>query len=668
MHNLFAPPLPSPALHLAGVPQGGGGAYCKNDPPDAPPKFDLSPQPIETKEFKTSRLITSHTLRTCAPGPDPALKNRPDSADMSYSDPMPAASGQPNRHAIGHHATLATVVAGLFLSPFTVLGEHYSFIHYGPNEGLNAAVKQVVQDGVGFVWVGTSNGLFRYDGEHFQRFGPAEGLPSTSIRAVHMAPDCTIWAITGGGLVHFTGERFETVDTGVQPDRLGAAIDSNSSGQLFVASESGVLAGRRETGSGRYTFGPLPEGSAAPVSGIYGEPNGALWFGCGLELCQSDGGHLRVIGKKEGIPPDRWSAMVRDRQGTLWIRGVKHLYVSVRGGPFVPRENGLAQSTNSALGMVMDQSGRVLVSTDTGLAIWTGAGWQVIGSAQGLESDAVTSMLQDREGSVWIGMWGGGLARWIGYGEWTSWTRYDGLVNSLIWAIRRHPSGELWVGTDNGLVEFKGNAPSKTWNTANGLPGNKARALEMEQGGAVWVGMSPGGLARLDPGTGAIGRFGSSEGIQEDRVIALHRDAAGYLFVATATGLFRSTAAREIRRFEEVTLPDGRPQTMFFRFWEDRAGKLWVGSTNGLYCRDQHGQWMRFTTADGLESNAVTHVAETDDGSVWFGYREPLGLSRMWSADGRLHIEHFSQKDGLGCGLHSFSRVGCRPQSVGWHG
>jgi len=567
---------------------------------------------------------------------------------MSYSDPMPKISRHPNRRANGRCPTVATVVAGLFLSSAAVWGEHYSFINYGPNEGLNAAVKQVVQDDVGFVWVGTSNGLFRYDGDRFQRFGPAEGLPSTSIRALHKAADGTIWSITGSGLVHFKDERFESVDTGVSSESLGAAIDSDSSGQLFLASQYGVLVGSREPAKGRYAFHLLAGGRNAPVSGVYAEPDGTLWFGCGLELCQWSRGKSRVFGKEEGIPPDRWSAMLRDRQGTLWIRGVKHLYVSMRDGKFVARDEGLAQSSNSALGVALDQSGRILVSTDTGLAIWNGSGWQLIGSAQGLESDAVTSMLQDREGSVWIGMWGGGVARWIGYGEWTSWTKYEGLVNSLIWAIRRHPSGEIWLGTDNGLVELKDGVPVKTWNTANGLPGSKVRSLEIEPGGAIWMGMSPGGLALLNPSTGAISRFGSAVGMEDDRVIAVHRDAAGYLYVATATGLFRSTAAREIRWFEEVTLPDPHPNTMFFRFWEGRTGKLWVGSTNGLYCRDRQGRWTRFTTTDGLKSNAVTHVAEADDGSIWFGYREPLGLSRMWFTDGSWHIEHHSQKDGMG--------------------
>ena len=230
---------------------------------------------------------------------------------------MPAISRPQNRRAVGRCPTVAAVVAGLLWPSAAALGEHYSFIHYGPNEGLNAAVKQVVQDGVGFLWVGTSNGLFRYDGEHFQRFGPAEGLPSTSIRALHKAADGTIWSITGRGLAHFEGERFQTVDTGVPPDSLGAAMDSAGNGQLFVASQAGVLIGSREGVDGRYAFRLLHDAPNMPVSGVYAEPDGTLWFGCGRELCQSARGKVRVFGKKEGIPPDRWSAMLRDRQGTL---------------------------------------------------------------------------------------------------------------------------------------------------------------------------------------------------------------------------------------------------------------------------------------------------------------------------------------------------------------
>ena len=67
----------------------------------------------------------------------------------------------------------------------------------------------------------------------------------------------------------------------------------------------------------------------------------------------------------------------------------------------------------------------------------------------------------------------------------------------------------------------------------------------------------------------------------------------------------------------------------------------------GLFCWD-HGRWTRYTTADGLKSNAATHIAETPDGAVWIGYREPIGLSRLTFASGRPHLDHYTRADGLG--------------------
>ncbi len=78
----------------------------------------------------------------------------------------------------------------------------------------------------------------------------------------------------------------------------------------------------------------------------------------------------------------------------------------------------------------------------------------------------------------------------------------------------------------------------------------------------------------------------------------------------------------------------------------DRRGRIWIGSMAGLYCWD-HGQWTRYTKADGLKSNGVSHVAETPDGAVWLAYREPLGLTRMTFPGGKLHLDHYTRADDI---------------------
>src|SRR4029077_17074956 len=100
-------------------------------------------------------------------------------------------------------------------------------------------------------------------------------------------------------------------------------------------------------------------------------------------------------------------------------------------------------------------------------------------------------------------------------------------------------------------------------------------------------------------------------------------------------------------RFEKQFPPSTDGQEIFFRIAGDQRGRTWITSMAGLFCWDR-GKWTRFTTADGLKDNAVTHVAETGDGAVWVFYREPFGLSRMTFAGGHPHVEHFTHADGLG--------------------
>src|SRR5271166_1376870 len=101
------------------------------------------------------------------------------------------------------------------LSTAAATAERYRFRNYGQDEGLNTAISVILQDHTGFLWVGTGNGLFRYDGARFQRFGLDEGLPNSSIRSLHQSTDSTLWVATGGGLARLRHNRFEAVDLGL---------------------------------------------------------------------------------------------------------------------------------------------------------------------------------------------------------------------------------------------------------------------------------------------------------------------------------------------------------------------------------------------------------------------------------------------------------------------
>ncbi len=154
--------------------------------------------------------------------------------------------------------------------------------------------------------------------------------------------------------------------------------------------------------------------------------------------------------------------------------------------------------------ITITKDGSVMVPTDQGLAIRGAAGWTMVDRRRGLRSAMASAALEDRVGSLWIGLIGAGLARWIGRDEWESWTIAEGLASDLIWSIRRDRKGALWVGTSAGLTRLDGHSQATTWTKKDGLGGDAVRWLGETSDGSIWAVTRPGGLARLDPVSGKI--------------------------------------------------------------------------------------------------------------------------------------------------------------------
>ncbi len=466
---------------------------------------------------------------------------------------------------------------------------------------------------------------------------PCEGLEE--------GPDGTLWVITGRGLARLRKNSFQIVETGAAAQDL-RALDVGRDGKVYLGFDRGLLIGAVPSGGGAPVFGLAPNTPHEQVNGILVDPAG-VWFSCGSQLCLLDHGRVQVFNQNYGLPPERWGAMLRDRAGNLWVRGPQHLYVLPRGeSRFRARDRDLPQSSNTALSLAEDRRGVLLVGTDRGLARLIDDRWELTGIAQGLQSETVTAILEDREGSIWLGLWGSGVVRWPGPGEWTNWTSADGLSNDIVWAIRRDQAGAMWLGTDNGLVRIQDHKPSQVLTTRDGLGGDKIKGLVIAPDGAIWAGSLPGGISRVDPKGGRIRVYAGRSGLEEDRIIALQLDHDNRLWASTSEGLFRSDSLRPNLRFERQLPPGTTPHTMFFRFLIDRAGRVWVGSGRGLF-RFDAGKWTRFTTADGLKADSVTHIAEAADGAIWIGYREPLGLSRLLFGPAGIKAYHYTKRDGL---------------------
>ncbi len=570
-------------------------------------------------------------------------------------------------------ATLIAVLIAL-AGAGDLRAQRYNFKVYGEEEGLqNLVVQVILQDRSGFLWVGTQNGLYRYDGSRFVDFGKAEGLPGARIESLHETVDGTLWVGTRAGLARRVGDRFQTVSLGGAGAIVSrAAITSDAAGKLYVATERGLVIGTRRGApntlpgaatapdGAEFDFTPVPRAEGIQredVASVYVDSAGTVWYSCESSLCRLENGKGREIGLESGLPAGPWSAILSDLDGNLWVRSDRLLYVRPGGAQrFQPRP-GLPESNYAFPTLALDPSGRLLVPTYKGLARETGDGWEIIDAQQGLPANDIAAVMQDREGSIWLGLLGSGLARWLGYNEWQSWSDREGLSRDSVWSIARDPSGRLWVGTQFGLNYAEERDGRLVWRQqpVPGMEMIRGLAISSSAGGfnngdaKLWIGASPGGLRELDLRTMRIRTIGAEEGLTSDNVRHVMADGDGRVWVSTRNGLFRKMPGSP--RFERLELPgspaNGQAPEVFHMTMVDISGKIWAAGSNGL-ARLSGSRWTRFTGRDGLKSDVVAHVAEDPDGAIWIGYYDAFGLTRLTFPQGQLKVEHFTAASGLG--------------------
>ena len=573
-------------------------------------------------------------------------------------------------HLVRRWLLLPAVCLALLL-PKSVIAQRYSFKLYSGEQGLgNLATLCMLQDSTGYLWIGTQHGLYRYDGAHFLEFGLHEGLPSARVESLYETSGHVLLVGTSSGLAQRAGNQFKAVDTGRPIEIVGrSAIASDRSGRIYVSTSAGLLIGTPSEGGYRFQPGPSLAGEHTGVHGVYVDPGEVVWFGCGRGICRLEKGHLSVYGEDRGVAPDRWDALITDRDGTLWARtSTRLLALAPKAKRFEPADAAIPENSDFAA-LSLGQNGELFVPTDFGVAIHTRSGWQYLGKAQGLPADTTSSVLVDREGSIWIGLLGWGVARWLGYQQWEGWSASNGPSSDSIWAITRDVHGDLWMGTDYGLnrlqISSDGKPHWRAWTEKDGINGNKVRCVVEGEHGSIWTGSSPGGVTHLDPSTGQITRYGARDGITNDRVTKLEPDGRGGLWVGTRGGVFHSVPIGGRLRFQRVELPTSDPGEIFFDAMADRQGRWWLAGSRGLALLD-HGHWRRFTTKEGLATNYLGYLAQGADNAIWVGYREPYGVSRLTITGDHIAVRTFTEKDGLGSDKAIF--VGADRAGRIWYG
>jgi signal transduction histidine kinase/ligand-binding sensor domain-containing protein len=545
-----------------------------------------------------------------------------------------------------------------------------SFETISVEEGLSHEnVYGVAQGPRGFIWLATEDGLARWDGRSFHTYehdrDDPSSIASNDVSTLLMGSGSRIWIATWGeGLDRFDIEtgRFthyvarEGDPASLTDNRVQCLLETDSD-TLWVGTFAGGL-NRLEIQSGRFDSWQ-PFGAASDrmresrIWSLERARNDALWVGTGkgLFLFSADrGGFVPFTGTPD--MPDALAeltirALFRDRDGALWIGTDKGLF--------------RLEGDRSSLTRLSPQQGQLLsinsITEDATGTMWIGTGQQGLfryfratnrfeqyvhdpNRSSSLPGNDVRGLLEDRSSVLWVATRGGGVAKLdLKPRKFDTWIHEPSASGSLggsgISAIEEDRDGAIWIGTRDSLDRLDPKTgdiriirpdPARR----DGIPDGDVEALLVDRKGIMWIGFFNAGLCRYDPALERCTETWSMRApdprrLSDDSVRDLLEDRQGRIWIATANGLDRLEESGDMVRFrrsaeDDTSLSDSYVLSVF----EDADGTIWVGTDSGGVNRyvpetSTFRSFRRGSTSGALPSDRVRAFWQDSTGTIWVG-------------------------------------------------
>ena len=439
-----------------------------------------------------------------------------------------------------------------------------------------------------------------------------EGLPQNSIYAMVQTGDHYIWLGTQEGLIRFDGVRFEIFDTKNTP-----AIRHNWIMCLYEDREETLWIGTNGGGLTAYRKGVWTNYSTRDglsndfIWSVTQDRDGAIWTATNRGLNKLKDGQIHIYTTQNGLCSDMTRSVIEDRQGVIWIGAYGGLS-KFHKGTFENYSVSNGLSNNAVSVCYEDTKGIIWAGTyGGGLNRFENGRWSSLSVKDGLASDMVATLFEDRQGSLWIGT-RGGVSRYVN-GEFSTYSVKQGLSNNHIRKFLEDHEGNLWIGTDGGGLNRLRDSKCVTYSTRHGLSYNIVRCVYEDRVGTIWIGTSGGGLNRLKDGI--FRAYTTKDGLSSDIVWSVCQDRKGCLWAGTdGNGL----NVLNNGRFRSYHVKDGLSNEFIRAMCVDNNDDLWIATLNGLNCF-KNGKFTIYNTNNGLSNNTILSVTVDREGTVWAG-------------------------------------------------
>jgi signal transduction histidine kinase/ligand-binding sensor domain-containing protein len=568
-------------------------------------------------------------------------------------------------------------------------------------------VSSITQTPDGYLWIGTRyGGLARFDGVRFVSYNQQNTPELKDVQVEHLSVDETgaLWIVMGNeSVTALQNGQFHLYRWPRSEPRLRAAEVLNvRSNHVLFAGEFPYLPELNLAAdtNGWSLFDSRPAIIPRPETFVM-DRNEAVWFvGLSQHLGRFLNHHFELFNRVPGLPESEVADVALDAKHQLWLATPHHLggwdgkrfvdYTPINGPPPVDIRQ-IAFSGDGGLwvlernGLRKCRDGKWVVSAnpwpfqgdfplasfrlhgDAQGGVWltsNGNGlWHVkpdgdayhLTEKDGLPSLFITCWFQDREGNLWIGTAGGGIAR-VRESLFHVFGESDGLPGKVVSSVCEDAEGKIWAGTQAGglahlmsgkfvkvplpAVDFSPlesitvapSADGSLWagslnhglfrlNSGYITPlatppvmGNSVRVLFTDSRGQLWA----GGLVNLFRfAQGNIKQFGQSDGFVENHAIeSIAEDATGALWIGTGPGMLWKF---DHNRFTCFRPPPAWPSVRFSSVLPDTNGTVWVGTLGEGLLRFSDGKFARFNTQNGLPDNNITQLLQDKEGCLWGG-------------------------------------------------
>jgi signal transduction histidine kinase/ligand-binding sensor domain-containing protein len=505
-------------------------------------------------------------------------------------------------------------------------------------DGLpNSTVTAVAQTPDGYLWVGTYDGLARFDGVRFVPFDPVNTpeLGNARVQALYVDTSGTLWIDTyRGSMTSYRDGAFHAEGTGQSGfDLHTTLVWSSPQEEVFVGQFGDVL---RRTHAGRnpvWTAQAPPEGSRPSFQCV--DKDGTLWF------LDREGRIVRFLNDHfENLPPgagltNRVLTVAADAQGGIWA-GAQNEIARWRGHSFEDMTPTNGERVFDPSLVFPTRSGALWVLTGDRLRKQVGRQWVaeaaewrgLLGRSAGHDMGAH----EDREGGVWFNHYGNGLFHVEPDGRLQHLTTQTGLPGDRVGAWYQAREGGVWLGINRGGLTRLRDRRFQVIGLPEGLPARAALSVCQSRDGAMWIGTAGGGLCRWK--NGAIRRFAVGNSVAADFIFSMFPQPDG--------GLWLSARDEDLFEFKDGMI---RPPPLEAHgvksILTDRAGRVWIGSKTGLSWWTPSAR-RAFGAADGMEPMSMRALAEAPDGAVWCGADD--GTLYRCEPD---HLQSFRANDAL---------------------